>query len=221
MTRKYGGTGLGLFIARRMALLMGGDAGVVSEEGIGSTFWATVRLQRALDTAQHQSAGASEPAGQALAREFAGARVLVAEDEPVNREVVMNLLMECGLAPTAACNGLEAIQLAGEGGFALVLMDMQMPVMDGLEATRALRHMPGLQATPILALTANAFSQDRDLCLAAGMDDHVAKPVEPEAFQAKLLHWLRAGRTTPVHIDSDPSRNSVLSSHTFTSTGLP
>ena len=221
MTRKYGGTGLGLFIARRMALLMGGDAGVISQEGVGSTFWATVRLRLALDTAQHETAAEVDPARQALAREFAGTRVLLAEDEPVNREVVLNLLEASGLVPTAARNGLEAVQMAREGGFALVLMDMQMPVMDGLEATRALRQMPGWQTTPILALTANAFSEDRDACLAAGMDDHVAKPVEPEAFWATLLHWLRARSATPPHIDSDPSRNSVLSSHTFTSTGLP
>ena len=191
MNRKYGGTGLGLIISKRIALLMGGDAGVSSEEGQGSTFWATLRLRRATSDSQAATAQPGEHPREALARHFPGARVLVVEDEPVNREVLMFLLEDAGLAPEIACNGQEAVATAALGGYSLILMDVQMPVMNGLEATRAIRELPDMANIPILALTANAFDDDRDVCLAAGMDDHIGKPVEPDALCAIVLHWLQ------------------------------
>ena len=191
MNRKYGGTGLGLIISKRIALLMGGDAGVISEEGQGSTFWATVRLRRAGAGRQPDASAPAEPARETLARDFPGIRVLVAEDEPVNREVMMFLLEDAGLAPEAASNGQEAVEMARGGGYALILMDVQMPAMNGLEATRAIRLLPGMAAIPILALTANAFDEDRDACLAAGMDTHIGKPVEPDALCEIVLRWLQ------------------------------
>ncbi|MCX7166822.1 MAG: CHASE domain-containing protein [Rhodocyclales bacterium] len=191
MTRKYGGTGLGLIISRRIALLMGGDAGVISEEGQGSTFWATVRLRRATSISQAERPQPAESPRKALARLFPGARVLLAEDEPVNREVMLFLLEDAGLAPDVACNGQEAVEKASRGGYALILMDVQMPVINGLEATRAIRKFPGMVGVPILALTANAFDEDRDVCLAAGMDDHIGKPVEPDVLCTIVLHWLQ------------------------------
>jgi PAS domain S-box-containing protein len=191
MNRKYGGTGLGLIISRRIALLMGGDAGVISEEGHGSTFWATVRLRRAASGSPAEKSRPAEPPREALARLFPGVRVLVAEDEPVNREVLLFLLEDAGLAPDIASNGREAVEKARGGGYALILMDVQMPVMSGLEATRAIRQIPGMANIPILALTANAFDEDRDACLAAGMDDHIGKPVEPDALCAIVLRWLQ------------------------------
>ena len=191
MNRKYGGSGLGLIISKRIARLMGGDVGMSSEEGQGSTFWATVRLRRATSNSQAATAQPIEPPREALARLFPGARVLVAEDEPVNREVLLFVLEDAGLAPEVASNGQEAVEKARDGDYALILMDVQMPVMNGLEATRAIRQIPGMAGVPILALTANAFDDDRDVCLAAGMDDHIGKPVEPDALCTTLLHWLQ------------------------------
>jgi CheY-like chemotaxis protein len=191
MTRKYGGTGLGLIISRRIARLMGGDAGVISEEGIGSTFWTTLRLRRAAAVPPVAAKETGESARLTLARLFAGTRVLLAEDEPINRDVTTFLLEDAGLAPEVAADGQQALDMARGGGYALILMDVQMPMMNGLEATRAIRQLPGMAKIPILALTANAFAEDRDVCLAAGMDAHIGKPVEPDALCEIVLHWLQ------------------------------
>jgi PAS domain S-box-containing protein len=190
-TRKYGGTGLGLIIAKRIAMLMGGDVGVVSETGCGSTFWATVRLRHAAAEALSDGGKQMEPARETLAQKFQGARILLAEDEPVTREIVTFLLEDAGLCADVAVNGQEALDKARDGNYALILMDMQMPILNGIEATRAIRLLPGMAAIPILALTANAFDGDRERCLAAGMNDHIGKPVEPDALCATLLHWLQ------------------------------
>ena len=191
-TRKFGGTGLGLFISKRIALLMGGDVGVVSEEGVGSTFWATVRLRRAVPGLDPEIPAGLGSSRDALAREFSGRRILVVEDDPVSREVAVFLLEAAGLVPVVAGNGREAIEMAGEGCYAAVLMDIEMPVMNGLDAARVLRGLPGMAAVPILAMTANAFDEDRARCLDAGMNDHLGKPAQPETLYARLLHWLHA-----------------------------
>ncbi|HZV91675.1 MAG TPA: response regulator, partial [Caldimonas sp.] len=327
-TRRYGGTGLGLSITRELALLMGGEAGVESELGVGSTFWFTVRLQAAREPMQPvrnallagtrglvvddlpearealvemlrrlgvrvDSAGSGEEAlarvdaaevasdpyrfcvldwmmpgidgietcrrlraggrrpglrcilvtahdealvwtearsagidnvlpkpvsasslhdalGEALSREAPaavaaaqpgeafrilqstrrGASVLLAEDNPVNQEVAVELLRSAGLCVDVADDGEQAVAMAGRGRYDLVLMDVQMPGMDGLQATRALRRTPATSSTPVVAMTANAFGEDRDACIAAGMNDHVAKPVDPDVFYNTLLRWL-------------------------------
>ncbi|MBL8258672.1 MAG: response regulator [Candidatus Competibacteraceae bacterium] len=200
-TRQYGGTGLGLAISRRLARLMGGDVGVASTYGSGSTFWVTARLGK-VASEQTEPNFASEPAisvEQTLAQRYRGTRVLLVEDNPVNQEVARALLENAGLAVDVAGDGQEAVAKVQASDYALVLMDMQMPVMGGVEATEAIRRLPGKSALPIVAMTASAFDEDRRCCLAAGMNDYIGKPVAPENLYRTLSVWL------PVAVGDDPA----------------
>jgi two-component system sensor histidine kinase/response regulator len=173
---------------------MGGDVGVESRPGAGSTFWFTARLRKdARRTAAGHSAAAalrSPDSALALLRTYGGARILVAEDNEVNQDVALELLREAGLAGDIADNGERAVQMAKDSAYDLIIMDMHMPVMDGLAATRALRALEQCRNTPIIAMTANAFAEDRARCIDAGMNDHVGKPVDPDILYATLLNWL-------------------------------
>ncbi|MCG2579177.1 PAS domain S-box protein [Dechloromonas sp. XY25] len=182
-TRRYGGTGLGLVIARHLARLMGGDVGVDSIKGTGSTFWITTRLRRA--------AGEPRVVAEPSDRLRMIGRVLLAEDEPTNREIGCVLLNNVGIEVVAVGDGAAAVEEVRKGKIDLVLMDLQMPVMDGLTATTWIRALPAGGHVPIVALTANAFPSDRERCLQVGMDDFLAKPVEPDALYATLARYLQ------------------------------
>ncbi len=216
-TRRFGGTGLGLNISRRLARLMGGDTGVDSLPGQGSTFWFTVRLQPALtSTTEHQIMTSLPNAESVLASRTQAGNILLAEDNPINQEVASELMKAVGMSVDLADNGIQALAMIAKKHYDLILMDIQMPGMDGLTATAHLRN-DGC-TTPIVAMTANAFGEDRQRCLDAGMNDHVAKPVDPDTLYATLVKWLPDGNgnqpmtrpTAPTEDETDKRRIAEL-----------
>jgi PAS domain S-box-containing protein len=193
MNRKYGGTGLGLSIAKRIALLMGGDAGVISEEGQGSTFWVTVRLKKGSDVVEPPST-VNVDAEAEIRRRYAGRRILVVDDEPINLEVALIQLEFVDLVADTAKDGAEAVALARKNSYAAIFMDMQMPKLNGVEATQEIRQLPGYRDIPIIAMTANAFAGDKERCLKAGMSNFLTKPFNPDQLFAILLRAWVSGK---------------------------
>ena len=191
MSRKYGGTGLGLAITKKIAEMMGGKAGMTSTVGKGSTFWFTATLVKAAPQAAEAEYSRVNDAEATIRHTLQGKRILLVEDEPINREIAQALLEDVGFAVDLAEDGAKAIELVRANTYDLILMDMQMPHVNGLDATRQIRQLAVGGAVPIVAMTANAFAEDRKLCLEAGMNDFIAKPVSTSLLYQKLCMWLQ------------------------------
>ncbi|MDQ1833174.1 hybrid sensor histidine kinase/response regulator [Massilia scottii] len=208
-TRQYGGTGLGLTICRRLVMLMHGDISVSSEPGRGSVFRFTVPLGQtaaapAAAPAHGRASVAPAPGSATLAREQAGRlHIVLAEDNPVNQRLALRLLEKMGHRVTVADNGLDALEHALHGGADLVLMDVQMPGLDGMAATRAIRRWEAAHGghVPVVAMTARAMQGDRERCLEAGMDDYLSKPVDSARLREVLarFHGGRPGAVLDWH----------------------
>ncbi len=189
MNRKYGGTGLGLAITQRLAELMGGEVGADSTPEVGSTFWFSVTLKKSGEITATQTA-LDVDAEMKIRRHYFGHRILVVDDEPINREVAVLQLESADLLVDTAEDGVEAVTMAQKNGYAAIFMDMQMPNLNGVEATQEMRQIPGCRDIPIIAMTANAFVEDKERCLKAGMNDFLIKPFNPDQLFSTLLRAL-------------------------------
>jgi hemerythrin-like metal-binding protein/PAS domain S-box-containing protein len=193
-TRKFGGTGLGLAITKKISQLLGGNAGATSQIGIGSTFWFTVLLRKNIEepTVIGDEAETSVDIENELRQHFSHCNILLVEDDLINQEIASLFLEEVEIHVEVAENGLEAYNQVQEKLYDLIIMDMQMPIMGGLEATEIIRRLPQYEKVPIIAMTGNAFVEDKQRCLDAGMTDFIPKPIDAEALFMSLYKNLKA-----------------------------
>lgn len=187
--KEHRGTGLGLALCKRLVDAMHGSIGVSTEIGSGSLFWFEVEVETS-EAGEHSTAHTATDPGDVIFARHHGARVLLVDDEPLNLEIAQALLEDVGLSIVTVEDGLYAVDCASAAEFDLILMDMNMPKMGGIDATREIRKIAGHAHTPIIAMTANAFIEDRIACIEAGMDDHLGKPVMPEVLYQTILVWL-------------------------------
>ena len=212
-TRRYGGTGLGLAICRRLTELMDGQIGIISQLGEGSTFWFTARLERQTRVVENQwellDPSARSTAPPAAIAALRGAHLLLVEDNEINQELALDVLQGAGIVAQAVNNGAEALAALATEPFDGVLMDCHMPVMDGYEATRRIRADVRLAQLPIIAMTASVMSGDRAQCLAAGMNDHVSKPIDVQELFTTLARWVKPA--VPETAPAPPPPTAALS----------
>ncbi|MDE2075875.1 MAG: response regulator, partial [Burkholderiales bacterium] len=194
--REFGGTGLGLAISKRLAELMDGQVGVQSAPGQGSVFWLELPLMVVQPVAAPTGAARALDHLQSIEHVelLRGLKVMLAEDNAINQMIVKEGLASTGVLIDIAANGQEAVERARAGAYDMILMDMQMPVMNGVDAVKIIRTLPGYESTPILAMTANAYDDDRKACLAAGMNDHLAKPILLDRLIRRMAYWAARSR---------------------------
>jgi two-component system, sensor histidine kinase and response regulator len=202
-TRQYGGTGLGLSITKRIAQLMGGNIGVESEINQGSTFWFSALFHRGQEDLSISTSLSDKDLEITLRSHYAGAHILLVEDNAINLEVAQGILADVDIVVDTASNGQEALEKIETTDYALVLMDVQMPKMDGLEATRRIRTIAENANLPVLAMTAGVLDNEKQDCITAGMNDFVAKPIELNNLYSSLIKWLPK-RLIPLDTPSRP-----------------
>ena len=202
LTRKHGGTGLGLAICHKLTQLLGGQIGVESEVGKGTCFWLQIPVMPCGTSKAAPASTQVEAAHSVLEGSLHGIRILVADDSPVNCEIISELLTILGCEVDCVNDGRGAVRVVSEGNYAMVLMDCQMPVMDGYEATRQIRaREAGQRRTPIIAATAHAFESERQRAVAAGMDDYLPKPITLSSLSAMVYAWAQGGQSHPTPDD--------------------
>ena len=212
-TRRFGGTGLGLAICRKLVEPMRGRIGVHSREGVGSTFWVRLPVQASAAAARVPTGSAGGVDADDATSPNARPLILLAEDQPVNRSLVLRALAKFGHGADVAEDGAAAVGLASQRRYDLIFMDCQMPRMDGFEATAEIRALesrrPGARPSPIVALSTGAVPAEREHCLAVGMQDVLAKPVIPAELERVLGQWLPPTRVEVARIANDCGRSTT------------